>query len=124
MKAVLIVDDDRISRRIMRYYLEKKDIRIHEAENGEHGLDILKDNADIETVILDLNMPVLDGYEFLTRISQNSSYNHLKIYITSASRSSEFDDKIAKKGISTACIRGYFQKPIMMQELTNTIADN
>jgi two-component system chemotaxis response regulator CheY len=64
MKACLVVDDSGVVRKIARRILEEMGFNIIEAEDGAKALDACK-RAMPEAVLLDWNMPVMDGFEFL-----------------------------------------------------------
>jgi two-component system chemotaxis response regulator CheY len=64
MKTCLVVDDSRVIRKIARRILEEMDFQIVEAEDGEQALEVCKQELP-EAILLDWNMPVMDGYEFL-----------------------------------------------------------
>src|SRR2546428_10810070 len=64
MKTCLVVDDSSVIRKVARRILEGLDFQIVEAEDGEKALEVCK-SALPEAVLLDWNMPVMDGYEFL-----------------------------------------------------------
>ena len=64
MRTCLVVDDSSVIRKIARRILEEMDFRVVEAEDGEKALDICKRELP-DAVLLDWNMPVMDGYEFL-----------------------------------------------------------
>jgi len=64
MKTCLVVDDSSVVRKIARRILEDMDFQIVEAEDGREALEVCK-RAMPEAVLLDWNMPVMDGYEFL-----------------------------------------------------------
>ena len=64
MKTCLVVDDSSVVRKIARRILEEMDFEITEAEDGEQALEACK-GAMPDAVLLDWNMPVMDGYEFL-----------------------------------------------------------
>ena len=64
MKACLVVDDSGVVRKIARRILEEMGFNIIEAEDGAKALEACK-RAMPEAVLLDWNMPVMDGYEFL-----------------------------------------------------------
>ena len=64
MRICLVVDDSSVVRKIARRILEDMDFQIIEAEDGEQALDACKRSMP-EAVLLDWNMPVMDGYEFL-----------------------------------------------------------
>ena len=67
MKTCLVVDDSSVVRKIARRILEAMDFQIAEAEDGEKALAACKD-AMPDAVLLDWNMPVMDGYEFLDNL--------------------------------------------------------
>jgi two-component system, chemotaxis family, chemotaxis protein CheY len=64
MKTCLVVDDSSVVRKIARRILEALGFEITEAEDGEKALEVCK-QAMPTAVLLDWNMPVMDGYEFL-----------------------------------------------------------
>ena len=64
MKSCLIVDDSAVIRKVARRILEGLSFRISEAEDGEQALLACKSEMP-DAVLLDWNMPVMDGYEFL-----------------------------------------------------------
>ena len=67
MKTCLVVDDSSVVRKIGRRILEEMDFEITEAEDGEKALEFCK-RAMPDAVLLDWNMPVMDGYEFLRNL--------------------------------------------------------
>lgn len=69
MKYCLVVDDSSVIRRVSRRILEEMGFRVAEAENGEKALDTCQAEMP-DVVLLDWNMPVMDGYEFLTKVRQ------------------------------------------------------
>ena len=64
MKTCLVVDDSSVIRKVARRILEKLEFQIVEAEDGEQALDACRSSMP-EAVLLDWNMPKMDGYEFL-----------------------------------------------------------
>jgi len=63
---ILVVDDDDSIRQIVRFCLSDEGYRVSEAPNGEAALDVL-DTVNPELILLDLRMPVMDGWEFARR---------------------------------------------------------
>jgi len=64
--SILVIDDEPGLRRSLCAYLEDRDFDLLEAGNGREGLELLERHlADLEAVIVDLNMPVMDGYSFI-----------------------------------------------------------
>jgi two-component system chemotaxis response regulator CheY len=64
MKTCLVVDDSSVIRKVARRILEGLDFRISEAEDGQQALDQCRHELP-DGVLLDWNMPVMDGYDFL-----------------------------------------------------------
>ena len=64
MKHCLIVDDSAVIRKVARRILEGLSFRVTEAEDGQQALDACRAEMP-DAVLLDWNMPVMDGYEFL-----------------------------------------------------------
>jgi two-component system chemotaxis response regulator CheY len=69
MKTCLVVDDSSVIRKIASRILEEMDFQIIEAEDGAKALEACK-RALPDAVLLDWNMPVMDGFEFLVHLRQ------------------------------------------------------
>ena len=69
MRTCLVVDDSSVIRKVARRILEGLDFQIIEAEDGEKALEHCKRQLP-DAVLLDWNMPVMDGFEFMTHLRQ------------------------------------------------------
>lgn len=69
---VLVVDDESRMRKLIRDFLVKEGYSVLEAGDGKEALDVFFDNPDISLVILDVMMPLLDGWQVLREIRENS----------------------------------------------------
>ena len=78
MKTCLIVDDSRVIRKVSRHILETLDFSVEEAENGREGLEKC-DVAMPEVVLLDWNMPVMTGIEFITQLRKQPGGDKPKV---------------------------------------------
>ncbi len=67
MKKCLVVDDSRVIRKVSRHILESLDFDVCEAENGQAAIDLC-DRSMPDLILLDWNMPVMSGIEFITRL--------------------------------------------------------
>lgn len=81
MFQILVVDDDRNTRLLLRAVLQAENYTVFTAENGEDALQVM-DREHIDLVVLDVMMPKMDGYEF-TRILRQTD-NNLPILMVSA----------------------------------------
>jgi two-component system chemotaxis response regulator CheY len=69
VKHCLVVDDSAVIRKVARRILEGMTFRISEAEDGEQALSVCRSDMP-DAILLDWNMPVMDGYEFLKQLRQ------------------------------------------------------
>ncbi len=83
-KKVLVVDDDIRNVFAMAQILEEREIEILEAENGEVAIDVLKNNPDIDLVLMDVMMPVMNGYEAMKIIRKTEGIENIPIIILTA----------------------------------------
>ena len=109
MFHVLVVDDDKNTRRLFQAVLESENYTVFTAENGEEALEVM-DQEHIDLVVLDIMMPKMDGYEF-TKVLRGSD-NTLPILMVSAKQLPE--DK--KKGFLVGT-DDYITKPIDEEEM-------
>jgi len=65
MKKILLVDDSRAVRLVGRRYADTLGLETLEAENGQAALDMVRAHPEIDVILLDWNMPVMDGLDFL-----------------------------------------------------------
>jgi signal transduction histidine kinase/CheY-like chemotaxis protein len=80
---VLIVEDDAATRALTRNMLEKEGCRVTEAENGEVALQLMsKDRPSL--ILLDLMMPVMDGFEFADRVRTHPEWFNIPIVVVTA----------------------------------------
>ncbi len=82
--SVLIVEDDPDIRETLQHLLESSGYRAPAAGNGREALDILDSIERPCLILLDLMMPVMDGWAFLTALDQDERLAHLPIVIVSA----------------------------------------
>lgn len=81
MFRILVVDDDKNTRKLLQAVLEQEGYQVVTAENGEAALEAMDQNY-IDLVVLDIMMPKMDGYEFTRTLRQCN--NHLPILMVSA----------------------------------------
>lgn len=114
-KTILLVEDDYLDIVSFQRALNKLSVNhtMHIAHNGEEALDILHGNSKVklselpDVIILDINMPKMNGIEFLKTIRHDQNYRNIKVFIMTTS--AEDYDKISTKGLG---ISGYILKPL------------
>ncbi len=81
--AILVVEDDAATRALTRNMLEKEGCRVLEAENGEIALEMMKADRP-SLILLDLMMPVMDGFEFADKVRAQPEWRSIPIVVVTA----------------------------------------
>ena len=116
---ILLADDSGIMRRVIAKVATNLGYHPIEAENGADGLAKLrKHSSDIALIILDWNMPVMDGYEVLEKIRAQEEYNHIPVLMATADGVQEDVIKALKAGANS-----YLVKPFTEESLSERIAE-
>ena len=119
-QRILLVDDSSMNRMMLSEILGA-DYRILEAENGAECLDMMKGYAgDIALVLLDINMPVMDGYEVLKTMNANHSIEDVPVIMISSEDSEESIRKVYELGASDYVTRPFDAK-VVYRRVSNTI---
>lgn len=82
-RRVLVVDDHPVNRRVIRLFLEPFECDLIEAENGQQALDALE-AAPVDIVLMDVNMPVMDGLEATRRLRRDPRFSRLPVIALTA----------------------------------------
>lgn len=98
MVKVLVVDDARVTRSMVRKLLELHRFQVLDAASGAEALEILEQNEDIKLVITDYHMPGMDGFDLISRIRQRYAMDELGIIGLSASNAEDITAHFLKMG--------------------------
>jgi two-component system, cell cycle response regulator DivK len=114
-KRVLVIEDHEENRRIVRLLLGSVGIEMIEAETGEDGVTAAeKERPDV--ILMDIQLPGLDGYEATRRIKANPELRHIPIIVVTSYALSGDDVKAFAAGCDA-----YVTKPFVPRELLATI---
>ncbi|MCL1925779.1 MAG: response regulator [Syntrophorhabdaceae bacterium] len=108
---ILIVDDDKTTRKILSLYLKEGGFNVTTAENGLNAMEKLGSDT-FQLVMTDLNMPFMDGIEFIKAIKANPGTAHIPALMLTAETDGEEKDRAFKAGAD-----GYLSKPVTAEEL-------
>ncbi len=87
--TALVIDDSRVVRSILRKYLSELGMLVLEAGDGAQALDILAEHPEIVLALVDWNMPVMDGLQFIIEVRRQGIYPDLKIVMVTTESESE-----------------------------------
>jgi CheY-like chemotaxis protein len=133
LNKILLVDDDATSNFLTRMLIEDMELanRIYTAQNGAEALELIKgqcisseqvdDNYCPELILLDINMPIMDGFEFLEELQKLKDLRHkdTKIVILTSSTNA----KDLERAQSYAVYK-YLQKPLTEEKLLTIRGDS
>lgn len=122
MAKILIVDDSLMDRKLTMNLLKKSgvDSEVLQAANGEEGLKVLSENfKDIALILLDWQMPVMDGLEFMEGVVKVPEVSNIPIIMITASGGEDAREQARTVNPKLA---GYVVKPYKPQELIDLIS--
>ncbi|GLI56615.1 hypothetical protein PM10SUCC1_21290 [Propionigenium maris DSM 9537] len=104
---ILVVEDNLINQDVIRAILEGEGFHVEVEENGQKAIEALAAGKEFDVVLMDLQMPVMDGYETTTELRKIERYRELPIIALSADAMSG-----TKKRVEEVGMNGYVTKPI------------
>ena len=111
-KTVLLADDDMRNIFALSTAFESYDMNIEIANSGQEALDILERNEQIDLVLMDIMMPVMDGYEAIEKIRANKKFANLPIIAVTAKAMKGDREKTIAVGAND-----YISKPVDVDKL-------
>ncbi|WP_320170287.1 ATP-binding protein [Maridesulfovibrio sp.] len=120
-RKVLVVEDSKSNRMLLEHYLKNTDHEVVMVENGREGVEMYKNNVDIDIILMDMQMPVMDGVE-ATRAIRNYEKDHglEPVRIVALTANAYEEDK--RKCLDAGC-NGYLAKPVSRTDLLNVLGD-
>lgn len=117
MGRVLYVEDNAQNMRLVRKILKHAGHEVLEAETGLAGLSVVQNECP-DLILMDINLPDVDGLEVTARIRQNPSVAHIPIVALTANAMVGDREKALEAGCD-----GYLPKPVSRAELVQTVED-
>ncbi len=116
LKKVLVVDDSTLIHQMYRLILSRYRCQIVDAKNGLEALDVLAVHDDIQLILLDINMPVMNGVQFMEKAAALGIVRRVPVIIIST----EGKEQDTIRGLRLGA-KGYLKKPFEPSELHNMI---
>ena len=117
MKKILIVDDEPNIVMTLEYTFKKSNYEVFIARDGQEALDILKTNFP-DVIILDIMMPMVDGFATLEQIRKDDNLQHTKVMFLSA-KNKESD---VEKGLALGA-DAYMTKPFSIKKVVEKVEE-
>jgi two-component system, chemotaxis family, chemotaxis protein CheY len=112
---ILVVDDSKLMHKVYEVMLRQYPL-VH-AHDGRDALDKLREHDDIDLVLLDINMPNMNGLEFLAALPDESSNGSPTVIVIST----EGKEEDTRKGLEAGAV-AYIKKPFRSEEILDIIA--
>ena len=115
---ILIVDDSSVMRKIVERALRQAGLDslvVHEASNGTEGLDLLR-AKQVDLILSDINMPSMDGLEFLRQIQAQKLAPDIPVVMITTESSEEHVKQAIQSGA-----RGYIRKPFTAEQVKERV---
>lgn len=114
--TVLLADDIELNLVMLKNMLSKYNFNIVTASNGQDALDKI-DYYKPALIILDILMPVLNGFEVIGRVRENPKCSSMRVVVMSALNTNEFIDRAVSLGTND-----FISKPIVMKNLYDVVS--
>lgn len=111
-KQILVVDDSAYVRKELREGIERAGFVVIEAENGERALDVLEQSPPTDAMIVDVNMPVMGGFEMVRRVRAMRKFTTTPIFVLTTEAGSD-----AVKEGKAAGVSAWIVKPVKIELL-------
>ena len=113
LPTVFIIEDDVDTRDMLAKFLELEGYRVELASNGRQALDLLSRGACATVIVLDLMMPVMDGWEFRCRQIEDARLRDIPTIVVSAA---------GRERLAQIQADAYLSKPVDMDELLERVS--
>lgn len=112
---VLVVDDSELIHKMFRMFF--RDVDVVCALDGREALDGLAQHPDVDLIILDINMPRMNGLEFLERVKAEETFSGIPVVIVST----EGEEEDTIRGLEAGAA-AYVKKPFQPEKLSEIVA--
>jgi two-component system chemotaxis response regulator CheY len=119
----LVIDDSRAMRAIIRGILAELGHEVTEAENGRDGLDQLRRAPDTELILVDWNMPVMNGLDFVKAVRSDRAYDPVRVMMVTTETEQEQVKRALDAGANEYLMKP-FTKDILVAKLSLLDAGN
>ncbi len=114
--SILVVEDNELNQVLTQQILSERGAEVHVAENGKQAVDLIESGLAVDVILMDLQMPVMDGREATKRIRQLEGSGMIPIIALTADVTKGIKDELIEDGLDD-----YISKPVHVQKMIQTI---
>ena len=116
---IMVVDDDKITIQMCEYILKQQGYEVISALSGKRCLEYLRDekNPPVDCIVLDIEMPMLNGFNTLSSIRQSEKLMKLPVMFLTAAANQDTVKEAIRLGVTS-----YLRKPFLPKELVEKVA--
>jgi len=118
LKKILVAEDNKLNHKVLANLLEKTGADISFVTNGQEVINLIKKGNKYNLILMDLEMPIVNGYDATIEIRKDETNNNIPIIALSAKSKQEAKDKAFAVGM-----QGYITKPIILDDFYQKIYD-
>ena len=116
-RTILTIDDSRTMREMLRATLVAQGFNVIQAEDGQYGVEVLQGlDQDPDVIITDINMPRMDGFQFIESVRGNDDYRAIPILVLTTESDGEKKQRARLAGAT-----GWIVKPFDPTKLVDAI---
>ncbi len=108
----LIIDDSRAVRLLIGAILRQQGFEVFEAANGQEGIEKLQQNTEVKLVLVDWNMPIMDGLQFIQEVRKTRAWDNVQLVMVTTETESEQVQRAISAGANE-----YVMKPFTPEVL-------
>ena len=118
-KRILVVDDDKITLQMCEFILKKQGYEVVTAASGKRCLEYLRDknNPLVDCIVLDIEMPLLNGFNTLSSIRQSEKLMKIPVMFLTAAATQDMVKEAIRLGVTS-----YLRKPFLPKDLVDKVA--
>ena len=116
MKKILVIEDNETNLYLIKFILQHHDFQVLEARNGASGIELAARELP-DLILLDIQLPIMDGYEAARRLRENPATKNIPIIAVTSFAMTGDREKVMQAGCN-----GYLEKPINPETIIKEIS--
>ena len=114
VKKILVIEDQYFILESIKRFLTNEGYNVITAQNGYDGLNILKESKP-DLIIVDLNMPVMDGFKTISEIKKDKNFSNIPIIVLTAFSELDYIIKVSKMGVTNYVVKPFNPKDLLFR---------